>query len=204
MTSTLIPSAIFSVQPARNARHVRGSRKGMSGGTMKRWSALYGYRVLISHGVTMRSAAQTESYPRASARRAASVRTPLAALPEIGRKTPIFTLALNATLFDGMSGDAPKTAFELAMERLRQKDREVGVEERPLTDEQKTSIAEVRRFYQAKVAEREILHRDALAKARSREEVEKLDGALRHDLERLTSDRDRKIDEIKKRPPTEH
>src|SRR5256885_6627953 len=85
-----------------------------------------------------------------------------------------------------------------------QKDREVGVEERPLTDEQKTSIAEVRRFYQAKVAEREILHRDALAKARSREEVEKLDGALRHDLERLTGDRDRKIDEIKKRPPTEH
>ncbi len=45
-----------------------------------------------------------------------------------------------------MSGDAPKTAFELAMERLRQKDREVGVEERPLTDEQKTRIAEVRRF----------------------------------------------------------
>src|SRR5207249_1465124 len=142
MTSTLIPSAFFSVQPARNARHVRGSRKGMSGGTMKRWSALYGYRVLISHGVTM--------------------------------------------------------------ERLRQKYREVGVEERPLTDEQKTSIAEVRRFYQAKVAERESLHRDALAKARSREEVEKLDGALRHDLERLTGDRDRKIDEIKKRPPTEH
>jgi hypothetical protein len=103
-----------------------------------------------------------------------------------------------------MSGDTPKTAFELAMERLRQKDREVGVEERPLTDEQKTSIAEVRRFYQAKVAEREILHRDALAKARSREEVEKLDGALRRDLERLTRDRDGKIDEIKKRPPTEH
>jgi len=57
---------------------------------MKRWSALYGYGVLISHGVTMRSAAQTDSYPRASARRAASARTALAALPEIGRKTPNF------------------------------------------------------------------------------------------------------------------
>lgn len=57
---------------------------------MKRWSALYGYRVLISHGVTMRSAAQTDAYPRASARRAASARTALAALPEIGRKTPNF------------------------------------------------------------------------------------------------------------------
>src|SRR3989442_763145 len=202
MTSTLIPSTIFSVQPARNARHVRGSRKGMSGERMKLWWGGKGYGVLISQGVPMRSAAKTESYQRPPARRAASVRTALAALPEIGRKTPNFTLAPNATLFDGMSGDTPKTAFELAMERLRQKDREVGVEERPLTDEQKTSIAEVRRFYQAKVAEREILHRDALAKARSREEVEKLDGALRRDLERLTGDRDRKIDEIRKHPPT--
>jgi hypothetical protein len=98
-----------------------------------------------------------------------------------------------------MADDTPKTAFELAMNRLRQKDREAGVEERPLTDEQKAGIAEVRRFYQAKVAEREILHRDALTKARSPEEVQKLNEALQHDLERLASDRDRKIDEIKKR-----
>src|SRR3989442_12898708 len=126
MTSTLIPSAIFSVQPARNARHVRGSRKGMSGGTMKRWSALYGYRVLISQGVTMRSAAQTESYPRASARRAASVRTALAALPEIGRKTPLLNaapLALSATptvdphatLLDALLRAGPTPALELPM-----------------------------------------------------------------------------------------
>lgn len=98
-----------------------------------------------------------------------------------------------------MSDEAPKTAFELAMERLRQKDREVGTAERRLTDEQKASIAEVRRSYQAKVAEREILHRDALAKARTQEEVEKLDEALRIDLDRLAGDRDRKIDEIRKR-----
>jgi len=98
-----------------------------------------------------------------------------------------------------MSDEAPKTAFELAMERLRQKDREVGTAERRLTDEQKASIAEVRRSYQAKVAEREILHRDAPAKARTQEEVEKLDEALRIDLDRLAGDRDRKIDEIRKR-----
>ena len=58
-----------------------------------------------------------------------------------------------------MSGDEPKTAYELAMERLRQKDRESAVEDRPLTDAQKASIAEARKIYQAKVAEREILHR---------------------------------------------
>ncbi len=101
-----------------------------------------------------------------------------------------------------MPGDAPKTAYELAMERLRQKDREAGVEERPLTDEQKAAIAEARQLYQARVAEREILHRDALSKAQSREEVEKLEREVAHDLERLAGDRDRKIAEIKQRPAT--
>ena len=98
-----------------------------------------------------------------------------------------------------MSSDRPKTAYELAMERLRQKDREAGVGAPQLTDAQKASIVEVRTFYQAKVAEREILHGDALAKARSPEEVEKLNETLRHDLERLSSERDRKIEEVRKR-----
>lgn len=98
-----------------------------------------------------------------------------------------------------MPGDSPKSAYELAMERLRQKDREAGVEERPLTDEQKAAVAEARQVYQARVAEREILHRDALGKAQSREEVEKLEGELARDRDRLASDRDRKIAEIKQR-----
>ena len=93
--------------------------------------------------------------------------------------------------------EGPKSAYELAMERLRQKDREAGVEERPLTEQQKTAIAEARQVYQARMAEREILHRDALHKAQSREEVEKLEGELARDRDRLASDRDRKIAEIK-------
>ncbi|PYN41171.1 MAG: hypothetical protein DMD95_20040 [Candidatus Rokuibacteriota bacterium] len=83
------------------------------------------------------------------------------------------------------------------MERLRQKDREAGVEERPLTEAQKAAIAEARQVYQARMAEREILHRDALNKARTREEVEKLESELAIDRDRLASDRDRKIAEIK-------
>jgi hypothetical protein len=101
-----------------------------------------------------------------------------------------------------MAADAPKTAYELAMERLRQKDREAGVEERPLTDEQKAAIAEARQVYQARVAEREILHRDALGKAQTREEVEKLEAELAHDRDRLASDRDRKIAAVKQRSAT--
>jgi len=93
--------------------------------------------------------------------------------------------------------EGPKSAYELAMERLRQKDREAGVEERPLTEQQKAAIADARQVYQARMAEREILHRDALQKARSPEEVEKLDSELARDRDRLASDRDRKIAEIK-------
>jgi hypothetical protein len=96
-----------------------------------------------------------------------------------------------------MPAEGPKSAYELAMERLRQKDREAGVEERPLTDEQKAAIAEARRIYQARMAEREILHQDALQKAQSREEVEKLESELARDRDRLANDRDRKIAEIK-------
>lgn len=97
-----------------------------------------------------------------------------------------------------MSDDAPKSAYELAMERLRQKDKEQSVEERPLTAKQKAAIAEARQFHQAKAAEREILHQAAMAAARTHEEVDKLNEALRRDQERLTSDRDRKIVEIRK------
>ena len=96
--------------------------------------------------------------------------------------------------------DGPKTAFELAMERLRQKDQEAGVVERPLTDTQKSVIADVRKVYDAKVAEREILHRDARQKAKSMEEVAKLDAELAQDLDRLTRDRERKIAEIRQNP----
>ncbi len=46
-----------------------------------------------------------------------------------------------------MADDGPKSAYELAMERLRKKDQEAGEDDRPLTDEQKSAIAEVRSFY---------------------------------------------------------
>lgn len=99
-----------------------------------------------------------------------------------------------------MSNDGPKSAYELAMERLRQKDKEGGVVERPLTDAQKAAIAEARRICDARVAEREILHRDALRKAKSHEEIAKLNGELAQDRDRLGRDRDRKIAEIRERP----
>lgn len=62
--------------------------------------------------------------------------------------------------------DRLKSAYELAMERLRADDREMGVDaQRPLTDAQKARIAEVRRTGKAKLAELEILHRKNLREA---------------------------------------
>jgi len=93
--------------------------------------------------------------------------------------------------------EAPKSAYELAMERLKQKDREEGIEERPLTDEQRAEIAEARNQYEARVAEREILHRDALLRARDAEQLETLEQQYRRDRERFASDRDSKIRKIR-------
>jgi hypothetical protein len=97
-----------------------------------------------------------------------------------------------------MSDDGPKSAFELAMERLRQKDKEASIDDRPLTDEHKAAIAEIRQFYKAKTAELEILHQAALRKANTHEEIERLNENLRSDKERLANDRDRKIADVRR------
>lgn len=96
--------------------------------------------------------------------------------------------------------EAPKSAYELAMERLRKKDRDEGVEDRPVTGEQREAIAEARRVCEAKLAEREILHHAALRKTVDPESRAALDEEYRRDRERIVYDRDRKIEEIRGRP----
>ena len=57
-----------------------------------------------------------------------------------------------------MSDKPLKSAYELAMDKLRARDKEKGVEEtKSLTEEQKARIAEVRSQAKAKLAEIEIL-----------------------------------------------
>ena len=97
-----------------------------------------------------------------------------------------------------MSDDeAPKTAYELILERLKQKDRADGVSEHATTPEQKAKIAELRKVYEAKLAEREILHHADRRKATDPEALEHLEEDYRRDRERLSSERDRKIDEVR-------
>lgn len=54
-----------------------------------------------------------------------------------------------------------KSAFELAMERLRSADRDAGIEEdAPLSEAQKAEIAALRQDARAKLAELEVLRAD--------------------------------------------
>ena len=93
--------------------------------------------------------------------------------------------------------DAPKSAYELAMERLRKKDAESGAESTPLTDEQRKAIAEVRNFYEAKLAEAEVLHQSSLRRAADPDARALLEEQYRRDRERLGSERDGKIAKIR-------
>lgn len=90
--------------------------------------------------------------------------------------------------------EAPKSAYEIAMARLRQKDREAGIEERPVTEAQRTRVAELRQLYDARLAEREILHRSERAKARDQEALAQLDEEYRRERERIQAERDHKIE----------
>jgi hypothetical protein len=93
--------------------------------------------------------------------------------------------------------DAPKSALELVMERLRKKDADAGVSETPLTDQQRAAIAEARSIYEAKVAERRIMHQSSITMVFDPQERQALDDALRRDLERFESERESKVRKIR-------
>ena len=97
-----------------------------------------------------------------------------------------------------MSDQSPKSALELAMERLRAKDAEQGVERRPLTDQQKAAIAEARNFCEAKLAQQDVLNSSALARTSDPEQRAVLEQEGRRDRERLVSERDAKIERIRR------
>ena len=97
-----------------------------------------------------------------------------------------------------MSDDAPKSAYEIAMERLRKKDSETGVVEQPLTGAQKKAIAKARAVCEAKLAELEILHKSKLAAAATPEALETLENNYRRDVERARGDCERQIAKIRR------
>ena len=97
-------------------------------------------------------------------------------------------------------GKKQKSAFDLAMEKLEAADRASGVKETPLSDKQKEAIAEARRLAASRLAEREILFRDAMRKNADPAEREKAEEGYRIDRQRIEDDRDRAIESIRRGP----
>ena len=93
-----------------------------------------------------------------------------------------------------------KSSFELAMERLRKKDAEEGVTSQPLTEQQKAAIAEVRSICDAKLAEQDILQQSAMKNLIGADpaEVDEISRRFRRERERLASERDSKIEAIRR------
>lgn len=91
-----------------------------------------------------------------------------------------------------------KSSFELAMERLRKKDVEDGVVVRPLSDAERAAIAEVRNFYDAKIAEQDVLHQAAMRGSVDPAERDVLDQQFRRDRDRFASERDNKVEKIRR------
>lgn len=87
----------------------------------------------------------------------------------------------------------PKSAYELAMERLRKQDAEAGVERQPVTDAQKAAIAEIRNFYESKLAELEVLHEGHRRTSVDPAELATGEQQYRSQRERLVAERDAKI-----------
>jgi hypothetical protein len=96
--------------------------------------------------------------------------------------------------------NAPKSSVELAMERLRKRDADAGIEQVTLTEEQKAAITEIRNFYGAKMAELEILQESRSRRTFDPAEHEIIEAESRKDRERLTAERDGKIAKIREVP----
>jgi hypothetical protein len=83
-----------------------------------------------------------------------------------------------------------KSSYELAMEKLRGRGDQDDIVK--LSDEQKAEIAELRRQYKAKIAEKELAHQDALRKNQAQDVAEYL--ALRERLDQGLLDQRRQLE----------
>ena len=94
--------------------------------------------------------------------------------------------------------EKPRSAVEIAMARLKQRDSDSGVVERPTSDEQKAAIAEARNLHAVRVAELQILQRSKMAGVFEPEAAERLDAEYRSELRRLSDELERKITRIRR------
>ena len=90
--------------------------------------------------------------------------------------------------------DEPKTAVELAMEKLEARD---DFKEVKLTDEQKVEIADIRSRYRAQIAELEIQHEGQVPAVGSFEEAEVLRAELKKEKQRLEEEMEERVSDVR-------
>ncbi len=106
---------------------------------------------------------------------------------EGGKENPTSEEGTSASLSTGRGEGRLKSRLEIALERLKEESPEG--EPRPLTDKQKERIATIRREYEAKLAEAEILHHAAVKKELLRATPETLHkvGQIKEEYARQTA-----------------
>jgi hypothetical protein len=92
---------------------------------------------------------------------------------------------------------APKSAYELAMERLRKKDEAAGVVQARLTDAQKAAIAEIRSLYGARLAQADLQHQDRVRATFDPAVRDALEVEYRREREQLAAEMDAKIEKAR-------
>jgi hypothetical protein len=101
--------------------------------------------------------------------------------------------------------DEPRSAYEIAMEKLRRQDKDRGETAAvPLSDDQKLRIADIRRKHEARLAEREIVFQSERAKAMASEEAEalgKVEQEYSKDRQRIEAQREREIAAVRAEAP---
>lgn len=90
-----------------------------------------------------------------------------------------------------------KSAYELALERMAGQGIEPPREE-ALTPELRQRVADLRQKTEARLAELEILHKDALRKSQDFAAREKAEDEYRRERQRLEEDRDRQIAKLRR------
>ena len=95
-----------------------------------------------------------------------------------------------------MSDEEPKTAIEIAMEKLEARG---DLSTKTLTDDQKVEIADIRSRLRARIAEFEIKQQDKMNKAASLEEVQALQEELLHEKKRLQEKMEEEVEQVRER-----
>jgi len=106
--------------------------------------------------------------------------------------------AFSITMLSMTNDGAPKSRLELVMEKLRQQDEAKGVTQVTLTDAQRAEIAEAKKQYEARVAQRRIMHRTAIDSTFDPVATLEREEELRRDLARFEREHEETLARIRR------